>query len=139
MLSSSVVFTKKINLLSLRHVCFFEKFRNFLEEQKQQPELFCKNDVLKFHKIHRKTSVLESDFNKVAASSCLQNCSFIKKRLHHRRFSVNIAKLLRTCILKNICKELFLKKLATSVLALLSNVNYLLTSDKLIRKKIDSF
>ena len=47
MLFSSVVFTKKINLLSLRHVCFFEKFRNFLEEQKQQPELFCKNDVLK--------------------------------------------------------------------------------------------
>ena len=47
MLSYSVVFTKKINLLILRR-CFFEKFRNFLEKQKQQPGLFCKNDVLKY-------------------------------------------------------------------------------------------
>ena len=83
--------------------------------------------------------MLESFVNKVAASSCLQNCSFIKIRLQHRRFSANIAKLLRTCILKNICEELFLKKLATSVLALLSNADYSLTSDELIRKKIDSF
>ena len=36
-----------------------------------------------------------SFFNEVAA------CNFIKKRLQHRRFLVNIAKLLRTPILKN--------------------------------------
>ena len=36
-----------INLLSLSHWCFPGKFRNFLVEQKQPPEVFCKNDVLK--------------------------------------------------------------------------------------------
>ena len=39
--------------------------------------------------------------------------------------SVNIAKFLRTCILENICEELFLKKLAASVLAALLNADYL--------------
>ena len=34
---------------------------------------------------------------------------FIQKRLQHRCFPVNIAKVLRTPILKNICKRLFLK------------------------------
>ena len=37
--------------------------------------------------------MLESPFNKVAS---LQACIFIKKRLQHRRLSVNIAKFLRT-------------------------------------------
>ena len=40
-------YLKKVNLLCLRHWCFSGKFRNFLQEQKQQPEVFCKNDVLK--------------------------------------------------------------------------------------------
>ena len=53
-------------------------------------------------------------------------------------FSVNIAKFLRARILKNICEELFLKKLAASVLALLLNADYLLTGYELITKKIDS-
>ena len=43
--------------------------------------------------IHRKTSVLESFFNKAAG--------LIKKRLQHRCFPVSIAKFLRTPILKN--------------------------------------
>ena len=46
-LSYSVLFIKKINLLCLHHWCFSEKFRNFLQEQKQPPEVFCKSDVLK--------------------------------------------------------------------------------------------
>ena len=50
--------------------------------------------------------MLECPFNKVAA---LQACNFIKKRLQHRLFPVNIAKLLRTPILKNICERLLLK------------------------------
>ena len=37
----------EINLLSLSHWCFPGKFRNFFVEQKQPPEVFCKNDVLK--------------------------------------------------------------------------------------------
>ena len=43
-----------------------------------------------------KTPVLESLFNKVPD---LQACSFIKKRLEHRYFPVNLAKLLRTALL----------------------------------------
>ena len=59
----------------------------------------------KFRNIHRKTPTLESLFNKVAA---LQACNFIKKRLQHMCFPVNITKFLRTPILKNIRKRLLL-------------------------------
>ena len=38
------------------------------------------------------------------------DCNFIKMRLQHRYFFVNIAKLLRRTILKNICQQLLLKK-----------------------------
>ena len=38
----------------------------------------------------------------------LQTCNFIKKRLQHRYFPVNIAKFLRTSTLKNICERLLL-------------------------------
>ena len=83
--------------------------------------------------------VLEPFFNKVAESSCLQHCRFImKKRLQRRCFSVNIVNFLRTRIMKNICEELFLKKLVASALALLINADYLLTGYELISKKIDS-
>ena len=37
-----------------------------------------------------------------------KNFNIIKKRLQHRCFPVNIAKFLRTPILKNICKQLHL-------------------------------
>ena len=37
----------------------------------------------------------------------LQSSNFIKKRLQYRIFSVNIAKFLRTPVLKNICERLF--------------------------------
>ena len=46
---------------------------------------------MKFGKIHRKTPVLESLFNKVA-----EVCNFLKKRLKRRCFTVTIAKVLRT-------------------------------------------
>ena len=39
-----------------------------------------------------------------------QICNFIKKRLQRRCFPVNIAKLLRTSILKNICERLLLNE-----------------------------
>ena len=39
----------------------------------------------------------------------LTACNFIKKRLQHRCFPVNVAKFLRTSILKNICERLLLK------------------------------
>ena len=49
--------------------------------------------------------MLESLFNKAAR---LQAYNFIKNRLEHRYFPLNIAKLLKTTVLKNICKWLFL-------------------------------
>ena len=49
--------------------------------------------------------MLKSLFNKVES---IQACSFIKKRLQHMYFPVNIAKFLRTPILKNICEWLLL-------------------------------
>ena len=45
-------------------------------------------------------------FNKNAS---LQVFSFIKKRLQHKYFLDNIAKFLRTAILKNICEWLLLR------------------------------
>ena len=68
-------------------------------------KIFFKINVLKFFcNIYRKTPVLELLFNKVTG---LEVCCFIKKRLQHRYFLVNIAKCLRTPILKNICKCCF--------------------------------
>ena len=57
-----------------------------------------------FHKIHRKTTVLESLFYTVAG---LQPCKFTEKRLHHRCFPVHIANFLKTSILKNIANDCF--------------------------------
>ena len=48
------------------------------------------------HKNHRKTTVPEAFFNKVA---CLRH----KKRLSHRRFFVNFAKFLRTALSDCFC------------------------------------
>ena len=53
-------------------------------------QMFLKVSVLKnFCNIHRKTLLLEPLFNKVAS---LQACNFIKKRLQHRCFPMNITK-----------------------------------------------
>ena len=52
----------------------------------------------KIHKIHRKTPVLESLFNKAARP---QECNFIKNRLQNRRFPVKFAKFLRTPFLQD--------------------------------------
>ena len=126
----------EINLLSLSHWCFPGKFRNFFVEQKQPPEVFCKNDVLKNFTIFTEKRLYWSHFlNKVAGSSCLQPCIFIKKRLQHRCFSVNIVIFFRTSIMKNIWEELSLRKLAASALALFINADYLLTGYDFISKK----
>ena len=52
-----------------------------------------KNCSWKLFNIHRETPVLESLFKKVAG---LQHCTFVKKRIQHNDFPVNIAKFLRT-------------------------------------------
>ena len=62
-------------------------------------EMFFKTGGLKnFRKNHKKTPVLESLIDKVAR---LKPRNFIKKRVQHRRFPVNIAKLIRTVFLHN--------------------------------------
>ena len=71
--------------------------------QKQPPEVFYKKVVLR--NIHWKTAGLESVFNKVRD---LQACAFIKMRIQHRCFPVNIAKISGTPILKKICERFFL-------------------------------
>ena len=51
--------------------------------------------------------MLESLLDKVAG---LRACNFIKKRLQQRCFPMKFAEFLRTPILKNICKQLLLKR-----------------------------
>ena len=56
--------------------------------------MFVKIGVLqKFHKVHRKTPVLDSLFSKVSG---LKACNFIKKRLQNSYFPVKFVKILRT-------------------------------------------
>ena len=61
-------------------------------------QMFFEIGVLKVCNIHWKTPVSESLFSKVAS---LKPYKFIKKRLQHRYFSVNIANFLRKFYLKN--------------------------------------
>ena len=61
-------------------------------------QMFFEIGVLKVSNIHRKTPVLKSLFRKVAS---LEAYKFIKKRLQHRCFPVNIANFLRKFYLKN--------------------------------------
>ena len=44
----------------------------------------------------------------VATNLDKEPCSFVKKRLQHRHFVMNIAKLSKTTVLKNKCERLLL-------------------------------
>ena len=52
--------------------------------------------------------------NTCAGLSIQQTCNFIKKRVQHRCFPVNIAKFLKTPILRNVCERLRLTHLPGS-------------------------
>ena len=66
--------------------------------QKQSfPDILQNRCYEKFHKFHRKASVLEYLFNKVVG---LKTCNVIKKRLQHRWFHVKFAKFSRTHFFK---------------------------------------
>ena len=56
--------------------------------------------------------MLESLFNKVAG---LQAFNFIRKRLQHRLFPVNVTRFLRTPILEIICERLLLQIVVISL------------------------
>ena len=55
-----------------------------------------------------------SFFNRIAG---FKTCNFLKMRLQHRRFLVNIAKFLRTLILMKICEQLLLQFLLLTVIS----------------------
>ena len=56
-----------------------------------------------FRKVHKKTTVLMSRFNKLLASG---ETTLFKKRLLRRCFLLNIAKLLKTPFLQNVSERL---------------------------------
>ena len=60
------------------------------EEDVRRLQITC---FYKFCKFYRKTSVLESLFNKAAV---LKVCNSVKSRLQHRCFPAELAKFLRT-------------------------------------------
>ena len=66
----------------------------FLYKLKTSADVYrCSSKLVTFRNNHRKTPVLEPLSNKVAH---LKASSFIKERLQHRCFQVNIAKILIT-------------------------------------------
>ena len=81
--------------------------------QKQPLDVFCRKSYSqKFRNIYRKTSVLESLFNRLAG---FKTRNISKKRLQHSCFPVNVIKFLRTLILKKICEQLLLPFLHLTV------------------------
>ena len=68
-----------------------------------------KNLLVQISQYLQKTPVMDSLFNQVAG---LKVCNFIKKRFQQRCFSMKIAKLLKTPILKKICERLLLNIVA---------------------------
>ena len=112
----------------------------FCSIQKQPFADVLQNSYFKnFRNIHRKTPVLESLSNKVAA---LKAYNFIKNWLQHKCFLVNIAiflklafyiehlwwLLLQVAVIKNSCseKQLFRKKAISKIASLIDNLKRLL-------------
>ena len=83
---------------------FSWEWTNFLKQQKQPPEVFRKKGVLKNFAIFTRKHLCWSLFGVLGVN-------FIKKRLQHRYFPVNITKLLRKSILKNIWERLHFEQL----------------------------
>ena len=86
-----------------KEICV-NKFSNSVVRS-SRPEVFCKKVFLKISQILQESNCVNPIFNEVEG---LEACNFTKKRLQHRCCPVNIAKFLRTLILKNICKRLLL-------------------------------
>ena len=76
---------------------FKHNFKNQLRKMFYKKKLFSK-----ISNINRKRPVVEYLFNKFMG---LQAGNVITKRLQHRYFPVNIAKFLKTSILKDICER----------------------------------
>ena len=74
--------------------------------QKQPPEVFYKKRYFKNFGMFTGKNLCWCLF--LIKLQALKACNFIKKRLQHKCFSVNIAKFTRTFVLKNICEQLLL-------------------------------
>ena len=81
--------------------CFILSEFIHVDLQKQPPEVF-------FKKAAPKNFIIFTEEHLFWSLFLIKTCNFINKRLQHRCFPVNIAKLLRLPILKNICKRLLL-------------------------------
>ena len=84
-------------------ICFLNNFIKFSVQYITTTRTSClvmffEIGILKVCNIHRKALMLESLFSKVAS---LETYKFIKKRLQHRCFPVNIKNFLRKFYLKN--------------------------------------
>ena len=86
-----------------RMIIFHDQKTLSLNFKNNRSQMFFKIDVLKNFAMF--TGVLELLFNIVAGPEA---CNCIKKRLQHKCFLLNIAKSLRTPILKKICERLLL-------------------------------
>ena len=73
----------------------FEELTSFNRLSQKQPfaDVLQNRCSKKFRNIHRETTVLESLFSK---ATFIKACKFVKKRIQHRCFPVNIVKFLRT-------------------------------------------
>ena len=99
--------------------------------QKQPTEVFCKKRCSKkFRKIHRKTPVPVSFFNKVAGSAC----NLLKMRLWHGCFPVDFAKFLRTSFSQNTSGRLLLV-VAFSLVFCLSSSKWFVIFHKIVFKE----
>ena len=78
---------------------FYWACTNFLKQQKQPPEVFRKKGVLKHFPIFTRKHLCWSLF-------LVFGVNFIKKRLQHRYFPVNITNFLGAPILKNVWERL---------------------------------
>ena len=70
-----------------------------MKESDQTQGISCNESQECFHK--KKELFTNLDQDEETETSSLLGCNFIKKRLQHRCFPVNIAKFLRTFILQN--------------------------------------
>ena len=104
-----------MKLFSLQKI---DKNKSFI--RKQPPEGFCKKGVLKkFNKIHQKTPVSESLFNRFLG---LRPAILLKKRLQHRCFHVNFVKFLGAPFLQNISVICLTVSIHKDVLCICSNL-----------------
>ena len=134
----NIVFTVKVLIESTRKKLpqtTLARFPGFLNIRSCHRRCSVKKDVLKNFAIFtgKHLCLIESPFNKVAR---LKTSQFIKKRLQHLCLIVNIAKSLRTTILKNICERLLLMRSGKCLLQTFNSFSVLvLKNSKILKQK----